>query len=77
MKNALICVFAAGALAACSRDVPTVSGTPQGVTVRYEGGQVADATNQADRFCSALDKRAALQSVTTDGDDNLALFNCY
>lgn len=76
MRVCLIMVAMGGLLSACGSGIRSVAGTPQGVTIRYEGANLEAATKRADSYCRALDRRAGLQSVIGDGSENVAVFYC-
>ena len=75
-------IVAALLLAACSggpKSVSETSGTATtggGVTYKYDGDQIKDASEKAAVYCSKMGKQAQLRSTSRQSGDNLATFDC-
>jgi uncharacterized lipoprotein YajG len=77
MMRALLPVFAAAlALAACANEPRVVNETPPGVSYRFQGENIAEATSRADRYCQQYGKRARLQAINRTATDNVAAYEC-
>jgi hypothetical protein len=70
------------ALAACSGEPKVVSETSGsatsggGVTYKYDGDQIKEASEKAAVYCSRYGKQAQLRSTSRQSGDNLATFDC-
>jgi hypothetical protein len=70
------------ALAACSGEPKAVSETSGtattggGVTYKYDGDQVKDASEKAALYCSKSGKQAQLRNTSRQSGENLATFDC-
>ena len=70
------------ALAACSGEPKPVSETSGsattsgGVTYKYEGDQLKDASEKAAAYCSRFSKQAQLRNTSRQSGENLATFDC-
>jgi hypothetical protein len=62
--------------AGCSNDPALVAGTPQTVTLKYDGADLAETTQRASQYCSTFGKVARMQSTARQGNDNVAVFAC-
>jgi hypothetical protein len=60
----------------CSTAPEMLSATPDNVSYRVKGDQVAQATDRAARFCNGFDKTARLQRVVNDGGQVVASYEC-
>ena len=75
-------IIAALVLAACSSGPKSVSETSStattggGVTYKYDGDQIKDASDKASVYCSKMGKQAQLRSTSRQSGDNLATFDC-
>ena len=69
-------------LAACSGEPKAVSETSGsattsgGVTYKYDGDQIKDASEKAAVYCSKSGKQAQLRNTSRQSGDNLATFDC-
>jgi hypothetical protein len=69
-------------VAACSGEPKAVSETSGsattsgGVTYKYDGDQIKDASEKAAAFCSKQGKQAQLRSTSRQSGENLATFDC-
>jgi hypothetical protein len=70
------------AIAACSSEpkpVSETSGTATtggGVTYKYDGDQLRDASEKAATYCSRFGKQAQLRNTSRQSGENLATFDC-
>lgn len=70
------------ALAACSGEPKPVSSTSGsgtasgGVTYKYEGDQIKEASEKAAVYCSKFGKQAQLRDTSRQSGANLATFDC-
>jgi hypothetical protein len=70
------------ALAACSGEPKPISETSGsatsggGVTYKYDGDQIKDASEKASVYCSRYGKQAQLRNTSRQSGDNLATFDC-
>jgi hypothetical protein len=70
------------ALAACSsgpKPVSETSGsatTGGGVTYKYDGDQLKEASEKAAVYCSRSGKQAQLRNTSRQSGENLATFDC-
>jgi uncharacterized lipoprotein YajG len=76
MRVAFPVLAAVFLLAACASEPRVVNATPPGVSYRFQGENVADATLRADRYCQQYGKRARLQAVNRTVTDNVAVYEC-
>lgn len=69
-------------LAACSGEPKAVSETSGtattggGVTYKYDGDQIKDASEKAALYCSKSGKQAQLRNTSRQSGENLATFDC-
>lgn len=73
---ALSCALLALLASGCADRPALVAGTPQNITLKYEGSNLAAATQRANQYCSTFGKVARMQTTTRQGDDNVAVFAC-
>jgi hypothetical protein len=77
MRAVLPLLAAVAALAACASEEPRAIATkPPGVSYRFSGENVAEATARADRYCQQYGARARLQTVNRTTTDNIAVYEC-
>jgi uncharacterized lipoprotein YajG len=76
MRGVLLLFAASATLAACAGEPRVINATPPGVSYRFQGENVAEATSRADRYCQQYGKRARLQSVNQSVTDNIAVYEC-
>jgi len=75
-------IVAALVLAACSgepKPVSETSGTATtggGVTYKYEGDKLKEASDKAAAYCGKMGRQAQLRSTSRQDDDNIAIFDC-
>lgn len=75
-------IAAAIVLAACSGEPKAVSETSGtattggGVTYKYDGDQIKDASEKAAAYCSKSGKQAQLRSTSRQSGENIAIFDC-
>ena len=81
MRN-IAMIAAVLALAACSGEPKAVSETSGtattggGVTYKYDGDQIKDASEKAAVYCSKSGKQAQLRNTSRQSGENLATFDC-
>lgn len=77
----MIAALALG-LAACAGEPKPVSETSGsattggGVTYKYDGDQIKDASEKAAAYCSKQGKQAQLRTTSRQSGENLASFDC-
>ena len=76
MRAVLPLLAAMAMLGACANEPRVVNATPPGVSYRFQGENVAEATSRADRYCQQYGKRARLQAVNRTVTDNIAVYEC-
>lgn len=83
MRNiAIVAAVLALSLAACSGDPKPVSETSGsattsgGVTYKYDGDQLKEASDKAAAYCGKMGKQAQLRSTSRQSGDNIATFDC-
>lgn len=70
------------ALAACSGEPKPVSETSGsgttsgGITYKYDGDQIKDASEKAAAYCSKQGRQAQLRSTSRQSGENIATFDC-
>lgn len=54
-----------------------VSSNPQGVTIKFNEGEIDDATSKANEICRVQNRNAVLQRVTPQGEKKrIGSFDC-
>lgn len=76
MRGVLLLLAAMAMLTACASEPQAINPTPPGVSYRFQGENVAEATSRADRYCQQYGKRARLQAVNQSVTDNIAVYEC-
>lgn len=77
----MIAALALG-LAACAGEPKPVSETSGsattggGITYKYDGDQIKDASEKAAAYCSKQGKQAQLRTTSRQSGENLASFDC-
>lgn len=75
-------IVAALVLAACTGEPKAVSETSGsattggGVTYKYDGDQIQEASDKAAAYCGKLGKQAQLRSTGRQSGENIAIFDC-
>jgi hypothetical protein len=75
-------IIAALVLAACSgepKPVSETSGTATtggGITYKYDGDQIKDASDKAAAYCAKQGKQAQLRSTGRQSGENIAIYDC-
>lgn len=76
MRPLLIPVLGSLLLAACLSGPRTVESTNPTVTYRYADDEYEDVLDEAQRYCADFGLNAELVDRDSDGDDNVAVFEC-
>ena len=77
MKHLILTLaVAAPLLAGCAGEPRVVNATPPGVSYRFSGENIAEASMRADRYCAQYGKRARLAGVNRGSYDSIAAYEC-
>jgi hypothetical protein len=63
-------------LGACAGEPRVVGAAPPGISYRFQGEDMTDANQRAERYCQQYGKHARLQTVNHTGTDNVAVYEC-
>lgn len=72
----LLPIVLASLLAACETGPRVVEQSNPSITYRYDGNDVTQARQQADRYCGDFGRQAQLVDTSRRGGANLATFEC-
>jgi hypothetical protein len=76
MVRILTLLAVAGGVVACSGEPQIAGASPPGVSYRFQGDNIADANQRADRYCQQYGRHARLQTVNHSGTDSIAVYEC-
>lgn len=64
------------ALAACASSPEPVAPSVQGISYKFDGDQLQEASTKAAVYCGQFGKSASLRSTGRQSGDNIAIFEC-
>ncbi len=62
--------------AACSSQPQITGAPPPGISYRFQGDNMTEANQRAEKYCGDYGKHAKLQKVEHGGADNIAVYEC-
>ncbi len=76
MSRVLLVLTVLCGVAACSGQPHIVNSPPPGISYRFQGDDIAEANQRAEKYCQDYSKHAKLQTVNHGGNDNIAIYEC-
>ncbi|HET8727852.1 MAG TPA: hypothetical protein VFO41_10105 [Alphaproteobacteria bacterium] len=76
MRPLLLSILSILLLAACVTGPSRVESSNPTITYRFADDEEDEVEEQAEEYCDDFDRDAVLQDVDSDGDINVAVYEC-